>query len=506
MATAAQVTREIVSENIQRLSRARNVLGGFDEAGIKAHPSMFDAEVISFAHGEGVRRPHPLAVRACVRALLDTVESSLDNYLFLRSFPALESRISADFVRQGIDKRAASNVVIESGTTRLACAWLHAISRPQDIFLTAPTFYHPLAKWCQLFGAALMCVPTQRGNQYKLTRNDLEEFLRTIRRAGLHQPRGLFVFNPTQTGAIYDRCELEAIADFILKNDLVVLEDRIFARTEYDGRPSPALGGVNGMADHVVSLDGGSKAFSLANIRIGWGCGPEKTMKAMADYSTATSATIPHLAKAMALAALEAPEAYLAGNRIECQQRALFIRQFVHELNIRLELERLSTGSDAPWVEIEHMPAAGHSMLLSLNRLVGLPGWGGLPMRDSIDVTRYLLSSAKVAVSPGWSCGFSDCKVRMCFGCVGLEHTYPETRSTEALYALAGLLPFLNFLSSELRTALQFECESAEYNAMENEGFQKGRSLIREALLERMFCALLHLGKRKENLERQKGS
>src|SRR6185436_12847429 len=138
-------------EAIHCLNRARLVLSGLDEDGVRAHPGMFDPDVISFAHGEGVRRPHPLVINAGVRALLDTEESSLDNYLFLRPFPQFEDRIARDFMAQGIDEHIARNIVIDSGTTRLFCAWLNAVSKKGDIFLAAPTFYHSLAKWCQLF-------------------------------------------------------------------------------------------------------------------------------------------------------------------------------------------------------------------------------------------------------------------------------------------------------------------------------------------------------------------
>src|SRR4051812_39419541 len=77
----------------EKLRRARNVLGGRNENGCPAHPSMFDTDVVSFAHGEGIRRPHPTVVAAGVRALLDYRTSSLENYLFLQRLGPLDDAI-----------------------------------------------------------------------------------------------------------------------------------------------------------------------------------------------------------------------------------------------------------------------------------------------------------------------------------------------------------------------------------------------------------------------------
>jgi aspartate aminotransferase len=493
---------DALPEAIHRLNRARLVLSGLDEDGAPAHPGMFDSDVISFAHGEGVRRPHPRVIYAGVRALLDTDESSLDNYLFLKAFPQFEDRIARDFMSQGIDEQIARNVIIDSGTTRLFCAWLGVVSKPGDIFLAAPTFYHGLAKWCHLFRTMLICVPTQRANQYKLTRYDLERFYSTRIRSGeLRRPKGLFLFNPTQTGAIYTSTELEELADFALANDLQMVEDCVFLHTCYDDEPVPHLALFKNVSSRVVTFDGGSKAYSLANIRIGWACGPQLLIDAMKAYSVATSATIPHIAKAMALAAMEAEDLYFDVNRNECRERALLVRDCVVKINSTIVKEAGKRIGSVP-IRVEHMPRAGHSILLSFNRFRGLRGWQGEPIRDSIDLVRYLLSEARVAFCPGLSSGFSDCTVRLCFGCVGLEYTYQGSKRAEALQALKAVLPFLKLRSLKLQNAIAAECTDLT-DAQQNDGFQRGRTLTREALLERVLPALVALAmERSHDIER----
>jgi len=87
---------------IEQLRLSRQVLSGRDPAGQKRHSGMFDPEVISLAHGEGVRRPHPSVVAAGIASLLDRSCAALDNYLFLRRHAGLHAAIAQEFTARGV--------------------------------------------------------------------------------------------------------------------------------------------------------------------------------------------------------------------------------------------------------------------------------------------------------------------------------------------------------------------------------------------------------------------
>lgn len=490
------VNERYPSEPARKLLRARRVLAGYNDEGIKVHPSMFDADVISFSHGEGMRRPHPSVIAAGIRALLDTRESSLENYLFLKRYRPLDEAITRSFTREGIDGETASHLCMDSGTTRLFCGFLYAVVRPGDVVLAAPTFYHPLASWCDIAGVRLVCVPTRRENDYKLTVADIDYWLSSQTYDKELRLRALCLFNPTMSGAVYTNTELIELAEFICENNLVAIEDTIFRHTEYDPEIVPRhLASYPGMSDRVVTVDGGSKAYSLANVRIGWGCGPQRIIDEMNYYTLATLATVPHLSKAMALAALQAPDSYLRGNAVECRERAQLIMHLIARSN-KLVVDAVGVAPETPFMEVEHAPKAGHSILVSFNGLQGMALPDGSILRDSIDLTRYLLTEAKVSVSPGLSCGFDDCKVRLSFGCVGLEHTYQETCVFEMMAALEEVAKHFNSVLPlrELDALLNcFDKKQEDYPERLTSGFAAGRRQITEALLERMVPAIAKL-------------
>lgn len=476
-------------EAAQRLARARQVLAGLDDRGNKVHPSMFDADVISFAHGEGIRRPHPGVVAAGVRALLDTDKSSLENYLFLQRLEELDIRIADRFVQEGIDRDIAVKICIDSGTTRLFCAFLYAVANAGDVFVTGPAYYHPLASWCEIFDIELICLETQRCNHYKLTASELDNWL--IRHTD-KLPKGLFIFNPTMTGAIYSHDELSEIADVVQKYDLIVLEDAIFSRTEFDReRPISHLVNCKGMANRVVTIMGGSKVHGLANIRIGWGCGPNEIIRRMNQYTVITSATTPQIAKLMALAALCTPEIYIDENVTECRERVRLIYELVQESN-ELINGALGFVPNTPFMEIDHEPSAGHNILISFNGLQDLRLIDSTCIQDSIDVTRFLLKEAKVAVSPGISIGFNGCEVKLSYGCVGLHYTHSTVLWNELVTVLDTIQNWADLPQNAIDNLItQFPHRNQIGDI--HSAFMAGRELIRQAFIERIIPAIIKL-------------
>jgi aspartate aminotransferase len=477
------------------VARCQRVLAGENDHGTKVHPSMFDEGVISFAHGEGMRRPHPTVVAAGVRALLDTETSALDGYLFLQRMKPLDDAIAGFFMAEGVDPSTASNICVDSGTTRLFLAFLQAVANRGDVFGVAPTYYYPLANWCEMADVRLVCVPTRRSHEYKLTRQDLEDWHEHHARAGsIPGLRGLFLFNPTQSGAIYTREELEGIASFVAAHDLVVLEDCIFALTEYDPlEERHHLVSCEGMQDRVVTITGGSKAHGLANIRVGWGCGPRSLIETMNAFTITTSATTPQIAKIMALAALNVPREYHLVNAREARDRAALIMDLIAIVNREVHVDTHGAPGEGI-IQVEHAPRAGHSILLSFDGMRGLRCADGTVIADSVDVARFFLRDARVALAPGLSNGFDGCQMRLCFACVGLRHTYASSHAAEVIAALEEVVACASRAGLDcLRDICPVPSAAPRSVPAWNSGFSEGRAMIRTALLDRIAPALSRL-------------
>lgn len=84
--------------------------------------------------------------------------------------------------------------------------------------------------------------------------------------------------NPT--GAIMTKEELQAIADVIIRHDLLVISDEIYAELTY-GQKHATIAALPGMKERTVYVSGFSKAFAMTGWRMGYVCAPAEIDEAM---------------------------------------------------------------------------------------------------------------------------------------------------------------------------------------------------------------------------------
>jgi aspartate aminotransferase len=261
------------------------------------------------------------------------------------------------------------------------------------------------------------------------------------------------------------------------------------------------LASIPEVAESVVTLDGGSKSYGLANMRVGWACGPAPVIDAMNFFGTATTVTVPQVVKWMAYAALTAPSEYVRENARECQRRANLICNLARTCQREIT-RQVDCDGDPPLIDILHRPQAGHSLLVSFNGLRRCRSYDGHPIVDSADLVSHFLRQARVAFSPGYTSGFDDCTVRLTYGCVGLDTTYGDNR-TEVLTVLAEAARFLlPAARAELETAIFQIGRQAQDQPTAEETFTAGRKLIEDALLDRVVPAAADLLTRRPRLAR----
>ncbi|MEA3318429.1 MAG: aminotransferase class I/II-fold pyridoxal phosphate-dependent enzyme [Bacillota bacterium] len=462
---------------ILRLNSARKVLAGLDDDGNATHPHQFSDDVISFADGEGMRRPFPEVLVSGVQALLETQITSLEKYFFLTRFKEFDQKIKQMFLEEGISEDIASNICISTGTSHLFNAFFNSLEMDNEVILTAPGYYHSLANWCHLNSGVLEIVQTKVENKYKICEEDLYNWVRSHGRI----PKALVIFNPTYTGAIYTQEELEGIANFVKEFNVQVVEDSLFMYTKFDdSKHIYHLASHSSIKDNVINIHGASKTYGLANLRIGWACGGEEIINKMNFYVGATQVDAPHVSKVMALKALDGPISYLDANRKELFARSNLISNLIDNINsfVQTTHNRYNDGI----IKISYMPEAGHSLLISFDNLLGLKTEYGFKLNNSIDITRYFLLKAKVALSPGYSMGFNDGTMRISFGCIGLKNSYDSSVEVEKFLILKEALQMNNLLSDLAEVSSYIETHEKDlligYRNKQEIAFSEGRKTI----------------------------
>jgi aminotransferase len=87
-----------------------------------------------------------------------------------------------------------------------------------------------------------------------------------------------FPTNPT--GGTMTRSDLLKIAEVVLRHNLLVITDEIYAELTFEGE-HVSIASLPGMRERTIFLHGFSKAYAMTGFRIGYACGPPELIEAM---------------------------------------------------------------------------------------------------------------------------------------------------------------------------------------------------------------------------------
>jgi aspartate aminotransferase len=444
---------------------------------------MFDEEVISFAHGNGLRAPAPAVVAAGVGALLDQTGFPLQRYNFLERFEPLEESIHTTMLREGFPLEHLDTICIDAGTSKLFTSFLATVTEPGDVVLAAPGFYHGLVGWCRLLKLGIRIVPAMAAQSYKLSAAGLEAAWCSADRLGTHRAGVVVVFNPTPSGAIYTAAELREVADFCVERDLTAIEDNVFARTRFDPHaPIAHLADDERMRDRVVSVDGCSKADGLANLRIGWAVGPRHLVQSLEQIKVATTVALPYVTLVMADAALRREWQLRPGDAAVCRRRAELVTASLEHLNDQLGVP----GEEG--FRVVHPPQAGHSIMVDAGPLV-VAGRQLASFHNSLQLAEDWLDRAAVAVSPLYSCGLDGHEFRLNFASIN-RTARPGSGRREHPAGRDPRRRTVRSLARDDRDAVRQLCRLVEADGDTPPQADTAPGLIHEGLVRRLASAL----------------
>lgn len=166
-----------------------------------------------------------------------------------------------------------------------------------EVLIPDPSYvsYSPLVTLADGVPVPVKCV---KDNDFILTAEMLEESI-TDKTKILILP---YPNNPT--GAIMTREQLEKIVPVILKHDLLVISDEIYAELTYQGKHF-SIAALDGMAERTVYIGGFSKAFAMTGWRVGFVCAPKEIDAAMLKIHQYTMLCAPQMSQRAAVCAIK---------------------------------------------------------------------------------------------------------------------------------------------------------------------------------------------------------
>ena len=149
----------------------------------------------------------------------------------------------------------------------------------------------------------------------------------------------LLNFPTNPTGGTMTRTELLRIAEVVLKHNLLVITDEIYAELTFEGE-HVSIASLPGMRERTIFLHGFSKAYAMTGFRIGYACGPSDLIEAMMKIHQYSMLCASIISQEAALEAIQHGEPDTAAMREQYKLRRNFIVKAFNELGLTCHLPR----------------------------------------------------------------------------------------------------------------------------------------------------------------------
>lgn len=226
-----------------------------------------------------------------------------------------------------LDYNWKTNVLVTVGGSEAVDVALRAMVEPGDeVIIPTPCYvsYEPCAL---LAGGSVKTIELKNENEFRLTPEELE--------AAITPKSKILVINypNNPTGAIMERRDLERIAEVIIKHDLVVISDEIYAELSYDEK-HVSIADIPGMKERTIVINGFSKAYSMTGWRLGFACGPEEIIKQMTKIHQFCIMCAPTTSQYAAVEALKNGDNDILTMREAYNERRRYLIYRLKEMNL----------------------------------------------------------------------------------------------------------------------------------------------------------------------------
>ena len=339
-------------------------------------------DVISFGVGEPDFNTPKNIIDEAVRAM----EEGKTKYTQTSGIIELRKAICNKFkVDNDLDYNS-SQIIVSTGAKQSLANALFAILNPGDEVIVPIPYWVSYPELIALADGIPVYVDNKQQDDYKYTIESLEKVITTKTKAIiLNDPN-----NPT--GSIYNKSELEKIAEFAKKHDLIIISDEIYEKLIYDGEKHISIASLSEDAkERTIVINGFSKSFAMTGWRVGYAAANVEIVKLMNSIQSHMTSNVNSISQYACIEGLNGPKDEL-DNMVKVFEKR---RNYMVERISKIEKVSIIKPSGAFYVMLNIGEYLNHSF--NNNKIT-----------NSVEFASYLLDEEKVAVVPGAAFGLDE--------------------------------------------------------------------------------------------------
>ena len=305
------------------------------------------------------------------------IDENYSRYSPVPGYPDLRQAIARKLERENHLHYQPSEILVSNGAKQSVCNTVMALVNDGEEVIIPTPYWVSYPQMVLLAGGKPVFVEAGFEQNFKMTAAQLEAAITP-------KTRMIILCSPSNpTGSVYNKEELKALADVILKHDdLFVLADEIYEHIKFEG-----------MKERAIIVNGVSKAYAMTGWRIGYIAAPEWIVKGcnkLQGQYTSGPCSVSQKA---------AEFAYISSQQCVEDMRQAFERR--RDLIVKL-------AKDIPGLEV-NVPEGAFYLFPKCSSFYGKKTPEGKTIENSTDLAMYLLETGHVATVGGDAFGDPQC-------------------------------------------------------------------------------------------------
>lgn len=319
-------------------------------------------------------------------AAKEAIDENYSKYSPVPGYPDLRKAIVDKLYRENQLDYEVAEILVSNGAKQSVCNTLMALVDEGDEVIIPAPYWVSYPQMVKLAGGNPTIVKTGFAQEFKILPTQLEAAITP-------KTKVIILCSPSNpTGSVYSQSELEGLAHVILKHeDLYVIADEIYEHINYVGRHE-SIAQFSGMKERTIIVNGISKAYAMTGWRIGYIAAPEWIVKGCNKLQGQYTSGPCSISQRAAIAAYTQSQACVEEMRQAFQRR--------RDLIVKL-------AKDIHGLEVIE-PKGAFYLFPKCNYFFG-KSTDDYYIKNSTDLSMYLLEKAHVATVGGDAFGESNC-------------------------------------------------------------------------------------------------
>ena len=324
------------------------------------------------------------------QAAVDAIARGMTKYTPADGIPELKQAIVDKFERENQLSYTPANIVVSTGAKQSIINVMTALLNEGDEVVIIAPYWVSYTDMTILSGGRPVVLDADINQGFKLQPEQLREAITP-------RTKLLMLNSPSNpTGVAYTRQDLKDLAEVLLDHPQVhVMTDDIYEHIQWTGEPFVNIvNACSELKERTIVVNGVSKAYAMTGWRIGFAASSETLTASMRKIQSQTTSNPNSIAQVAAVEALNGPQDAIRTMVEHFRQRHDYIVSALNEINGM----RCLAGDGAFYA------------FPDCRELIdGLDG-----VDSDVELSRYILNEAEVAVVPGSAFG-GDGYIRLSF-------------------------------------------------------------------------------------------